>query len=134
MSGDRPLPIPNTAPQLAEQQAEIAGHQARLLTQQEGQREVQRARQAELERIELERDRLAQLQQAQLEQTEMVLSQQREFLDNTQRAEFTDGCDITVTCADADPFSGGRSTPPTGGRGGVSSDGGISSGCFSAEI
>ena len=134
MSGDRPLSTPNTAPQLAEQQAEIAGHQSRLLTQQEGQREVQRARQIELERIELERDRLAQLQQAQLQQTEMVLAQQRDWLDNTQQADFANGCDVTVSCADGGPFGGGRSTPPTDGRGGVSSDGGISSGCFSAEI
>ena len=132
MSGDRPLSTPITTPQLAEQQAEIAGHQSRLLAQQEGQREVQRARQIELERIELERDRLAQLQQAQLQQTEMVLAQQRDWLDNTQQADFANGCD--VTCADAGPFGGGRSTPPTDGRGGVPSDGGIGSGCFSAEI
>ena len=65
---------------------------------------MQRARQIELERIALERDRLAQLQKAQLQQTEMV-----------------------------QPI-GGRSAPPTDGRGGVTSDDDISSGYFSAEV
>ena len=65
---------------------------ARLLTQQETPREAQRARRVELERVGLERDRLAR-QQAQLQQTERWSSRDGAcFLDNTPRAEFTDGC------------------------------------------